>query len=528
MAMDCSLLSGCQRHGQAFHQSRLSCHGHLQRRGLSPLRSRNPAYVVANSLLERRPRSKRRLDFSLFSSSYALEIRSRRLRPICSAASEGLLAAELDPEERGPSWHLPTQIAIAFAVSLCWYWISRSNSATPFLSISAAVSGISKEGMRVTVRSAWAGLTAGCLHTLSGPDHLAALTPLTIGRSHIRASLLGALWGFGHSIGQLLLGLAVLILKERFQHIVPALTKYGSTTVGLTLLAIGIMGLKETFLEHSGEVQIAGVAPSGDAVAVPHQHGHGGHGPAADKEGMGAWTLATGIVYGLQPDALFVIVPALALPTRLAAAAYILMFVFGTVAAMGSYTAVIGATTRKLSSTNAWLTTRLSAIASTVALLIGTGVLLSSWGINVPLLPPLACTLKPCWSCSSRSREATVLFGCASWCQALVVVMGNRLASAAPISLLFFPHCFNFLPAGSGGERPVLPLIRPREGSKMCGGSGLKTPGMQLSSQYLWRRLPMFVGQLESNGILCFAFGVSGCLLSPRSSCGPSGRGDVV
>lgn len=44
----------------------------------------------------------------------------------------------------------------------------------------------------------------------------------------------------------------------------------------------------------------------------------------------------------MQPDALFVIVPALALPTKLAAAAYILMFVLGTVAAMGAYTGAIG------------------------------------------------------------------------------------------------------------------------------------------------------------------------------------------
>lgn len=36
------------------------------------------------------------------------------------------------------------------------------------------------------------------------------------------------------------------------------------------------------------------------------------------------------------------IVPALALPTKLAAASYILMFVLGTVAAMGAYTGVIG------------------------------------------------------------------------------------------------------------------------------------------------------------------------------------------
>ena len=47
--------------------------------------------------------------------------------------------------------------------------------------------------------------------------------------------------------------------------------------------------------------------------------------PAATERSKGfglAGTYATGIIYGLQPDALFVIVPALALPTKLAAGAY--------------------------------------------------------------------------------------------------------------------------------------------------------------------------------------------------------------
>lgn len=64
--------------------------------------------------------------------------------------------------------------------------------------------------------------------------------------------------------------------------------------------------------------------------------------PERKSKGFSIWTLATGIVYGLQPDALFVIIPALALPTKLAAASYMTMFVMGTVMAMGSYTAFIG------------------------------------------------------------------------------------------------------------------------------------------------------------------------------------------
>lgn len=73
--------------------------------------------------------------------------------------------------------------------------------------------------MKTAIRSAWAGLAAGCLHTLAGADHLAALTPLTIGRSYFKASLMGALWGFGHSTGQLILGLLMVVLKDRFQQV---------------------------------------------------------------------------------------------------------------------------------------------------------------------------------------------------------------------------------------------------------------------------------------------------------------------
>lgn len=61
--------------------------------------------------------------------------------------------------------------------------------------------------------SAWTGLSAGFLHTLAGPDHLAGLTPLTLGRKQAAAVSMGVLWGFGHSSGQLLLGILFLFLK---------------------------------------------------------------------------------------------------------------------------------------------------------------------------------------------------------------------------------------------------------------------------------------------------------------------------
>lgn len=53
-----------------------------------------------------------------------------------------------------------------------------------------------------------------CTHN-AAPTRAQALTPLTIGRNRVAASALGALWGFGHSSGQLILGLVMVLLKVR-------------------------------------------------------------------------------------------------------------------------------------------------------------------------------------------------------------------------------------------------------------------------------------------------------------------------
>lgn len=225
-----------------------------------------------------------------------------------------------------------------------------------------------------------AGFIAGLLHTLAGADHLAALTPLTIGRSPAKAGLLGSLWGFGHSTGQLILGLGLVLLKERFDAIAPALTKFGGFTVGGSLIFIGVAGLLEVWQDHraaakqntaDGQVALDG----GPAVEVPTGSNSIPNELAASSDRLGVSLFANGILFGLQPDAIFAIVPALTLPSRLAAASYICMFVLGTVAAMGSYTAVIGATSQAIQKNNPWLTTNLSVLASCVATVIGALIL---------------------------------------------------------------------------------------------------------------------------------------------------------
>lgn len=202
-----------------------------------------------------------------------------------------------------------------------------------------------------------------------------ALTPLTIGRNRFAASFLGSLWGLGHSTGQLLLGLAFAFLKEQFTAFLPFLERWAGTIVGLTLIAIGALGIYETQFEaddsgdHDDEEKLRQITDKSNSKGEAR---------------IAMATYGTGILYGLQPDALFVVIPALALPSYAAAFAYCVMFVIGTVLAMGGYTLFIGTASEELCRDRPWLRQNLSVVASCIAIGVGILVLLAGMGVDVP------------------------------------------------------------------------------------------------------------------------------------------------
>lgn len=81
------------------------------------------------------------------------------------------------------------------------------------------------------------------MHTLSGPNHLAALAPLSIGFLRMESAAVGALWGCGHDAGQLIFGLLFLLLKDQLH--IEVLRTWSTRVVGFTLLVIGAMGIRE-------------------------------------------------------------------------------------------------------------------------------------------------------------------------------------------------------------------------------------------------------------------------------------------
>eukprot|EP00966_Prymnesium_polylepis_P235901 5455827-Prymnesium_polylepis.1 len=77
------------------------------------------------------------------------------------------------------------------------------------------------------------GTFAGGLHAVSGPDHLAALLPMCMGRRWYRAVSAGALWGIGHGVGSALVGVLGFALRGAFN--IDAVASYMEVAVGISI-----------------------------------------------------------------------------------------------------------------------------------------------------------------------------------------------------------------------------------------------------------------------------------------------------
>ncbi|KAL6785803.1 hypothetical protein ACKKBG_A00210 [Auxenochlorella protothecoides x Auxenochlorella symbiontica] len=363
--------------------------GYSSERAAGPRRPQKLRSLLAQPRPETRARPHNALRHGPYRSTTAISREATR----CPASTcEG--GAQANPTSLPPNRGL--LIALGVAACLACRHLPVTAAALPFASSTVAWGkATAGPGLTASAGSAWAGMAAGFLHTLAGADHLAALTPLTVGRHPVASSALGALWGAGHCTGQLILGLCMVLLKERFDQLVPLLDRWGGASVGITLLIIGVLGLRDSLAQpEPAAPALAGAGPGVGAGPPPHA----ARGLTAEEteaqevavavatrsKSLGSLlaTYVTGIVYGLQPDALFVVIPALTLPSRLAAAAYMLSFLVGTVTAMGAYAGIIGATSRAISGTNAALNRKLAAAASLLAAGVGVTIL-------VPCVGPL-------------------------------------------------------------------------------------------------------------------------------------------
>lgn len=81
-----------------------------------------------------------------------------------------------------------------------------------------------------------------------GPDHLASLLPCIIGQPWGYGAKIGLIWGFGHGITSIVIGMVGFSLKDYvFQTDMNYLIWIKNIALGGTLLVIGTMGVREAF-----------------------------------------------------------------------------------------------------------------------------------------------------------------------------------------------------------------------------------------------------------------------------------------
>ncbi|MDP1622823.1 MAG: hypothetical protein Q8M08_10855 [Bacteroidales bacterium] len=194
------------------------------------------------------------------------------------------------------------------------------------------------------------GFVASVAHVVTGPDHLAAVTPLAID-SKKKSWMIGFSWGLGHTIGMLLIGLLFILFKEYLP--IDLISKYSETAIGFLLIGIGGYAILRTYLRHShGNRPHSHFHTRPFLYAHIHKHSHGSSGDYADgHEHEHAGTvrqniftaLFIGVIHGFAGFShLFALLPSLALPTMTASVIYISAFAAGTIVAMILFASILG------------------------------------------------------------------------------------------------------------------------------------------------------------------------------------------
>lgn len=192
------------------------------------------------------------------------------------------------------------------------------------------------------------GISASVLHVISGPDHLAAVTPLAL-KSRLKSWLIGLFWGIGHTIGALLIGVLFLFLRDLIP--VEIISEHSEQLVGFILIVIGVWALYKL------------------RKVSDHHHPH----EEISKSKSILAALSIGIIHGLAGVShLIGVLPTLALPSKADAVIYLTGFGLGTILAMVTYSFVLGYLAHRTTTNNKFvLFKRINFVGGVFAIVVG-------------------------------------------------------------------------------------------------------------------------------------------------------------
>jgi ABC-type nickel/cobalt efflux system permease component RcnA len=206
------------------------------------------------------------------------------------------------------------------------------------------------------------GFLLGMRHA-TDPDHVIAVTTIVSRhRTPVAAALIGVLWGVGHTITILAVGVGIIL----FGWVIPPRVGLSlELSVGVMLIVLGLMNLTGVFQRITESVAPRAGSP-GAVHAHPHPHGDyvhthlHGHEPEAHPHapeatplgrldrrlgGLGLYQavrpLIVGVVHGLAGSAAVALLVLTTIGDSIWSILYLLVFGVGTIAGMMLITAGI-------------------------------------------------------------------------------------------------------------------------------------------------------------------------------------------
>ena len=182
------------------------------------------------------------------------------------------------------------------------------------------------------------GLLVGLRHAFE-PDHLTAVSTLiTDAHGGRRGAVLGAIWGLGHTLSLMVVGVVLMIVGASL----PAHVLAGfEIAVSAMLVLLGVRAI------------VRAVRPEATGAGVRHRHGvvehtHADGAPHLHVSGrIVAWRpLVVGLVHGLAGSGALTALVFAELPTTALRIVYIALFGFGSVSGMAIATGLAGVSLR--------------------------------------------------------------------------------------------------------------------------------------------------------------------------------------
>ena len=189
------------------------------------------------------------------------------------------------------------------------------------------------------------GLLFGLKHAVEA-DHLAAVSTIVSERKSIlSSSLVGGLWGIGHTISLLVAGIVVIVLHIEIGARLALALEFG---VALMLIALGINALRK--LMRGGTLHFHQHQHFGHAHLHPHLHdvtsGNSASGIVDDDTHhglrIGVRPLLVGMVHGLAGSAALMLLVLSTIKSQLVGMAYIGVFGIGSIGGMMLMSALVG------------------------------------------------------------------------------------------------------------------------------------------------------------------------------------------